>query len=114
MQESRPANESAPNVFMVSTIMPLAPPPLNGFIKAVGKPSTKRVSVPKARKNIFNAIDNIIKRSAGTQHAYRNQHPHQVRNDTYGRFKSAFCAFDKSIENIYLFINTSQYINKKI
>jgi len=37
----------------VSIIMPRAPLPLSGFINAVGRPSTKRVSVPMAVKIFF-------------------------------------------------------------
>ena len=53
MPDSRPANESAPNVVIASTIMPRAPLPLRGFIKAVGMPSTQRVSNPRAATAVF-------------------------------------------------------------
>ena len=46
---SRPANESAPCVCMVSIIMARAPLPENGFIRAVGSASTQRASKPSAR-----------------------------------------------------------------
>ena len=44
--ESLPANESTPKVFIVSTIIPLDPLPLSGRTKAVGRESTKSVFIP--------------------------------------------------------------------
>ena len=53
MLDNLPGKESAPKVVIVLTIIPLAPPPLNGLISAVGKASTNRVSIPRNAKNVF-------------------------------------------------------------
>ena len=45
-QDKRPTKESTPKVLIVSIMSPRAPLPDKGFIRAVGRASTKLVSRP--------------------------------------------------------------------
>ena len=47
MHDKRPTNESAPWVVIASTIIPRAPEPDSGFIKAVGSAPTHCASKPQ-------------------------------------------------------------------
>ena len=53
-------------------------------------------------KEMFQRIDYRIKGSAGTEHADRHQHSHQVRDNADRRVESAFCPLHKCIKNINL------------
>jgi hypothetical protein len=111
--DNLPANESGPNVFIVSSIIPRAPLPLKGFIKAVGKPSTNRVSAPNAAKNDFAPFmitsnvplvrSMLIAINIPTMYG-------MIRTEV---FKPAFCPFYKSIKHIYLFIQTTKHDQKE-
>ena len=61
VQAKRAAKESTPSIFIVVIIIPLAPLPVRGFMKAVGKALINCGSIPKKSHKYLNAEKIISK-----------------------------------------------------
>jgi hypothetical protein len=87
---------------MVSISMARAALPENGLTSAVGRASTKRVSMPSSFHAPADGIQHIAQRTRGAKHPHGAQHGHQVGQQALGHIKTLFGAVDKRLVHGHL------------